>query len=199
MNNYVNKKSEEFQLNQGISTYSSSITTGDMIGYAIEMADIHIKKLSSKNLDFEKEVKYMYLAHFVDISTPYQVSSLSQHSNSGELAMWMTDYCRQCYDDYMLRGSALDISANLSKFILFGLSLRNGLNTEYSKIDFNLEKENIESIKDNLSILATGLNIDWLVKEILDFVYYESGLDEGTTQEEFEKKWNFLIVELVVS
>lgn len=182
LNNYIESSMEELGISDSVVTYASPraeeiVQTADMAAYAVEMANWSTSK--RPDLDYNMEVVYMYMSHFVDIQTPFEVSRVDQHSESGLLAKWITDYCRRCYDQYFKTGSANQFAGNFLK----GLTLLGDKKTILTSGNPLKIKDATDKISAMTAYLSVGLT--------------ESGMFNSSQEEKILDKIDQLTVEAV--
>ena len=184
LNNYMENNIDVSNSKDSIrlsNRMAETIETAEMAVYAVEMAEW--SKAKRPELNLNDEVVYMFMSHFVDIQTPFEVSRVDQHSESGLLAKWITDYCRRCYDQYFETGSATQFKADVTKSVISIVDLGVAkINVGAELVETAVEKAAVYSSVVGGALTAHGLTaeIEGITTEIMNI--------NATTEEEFIEK-----------
>ncbi len=128
LNNYTNNILAQMPNTQNARSMSEDFAesmNGKRMAYAVECAKWsmprrpdyrNMPKSSDKYREaFNKEVAYMFMSHYIDVPNPFSGDNVAEHSEGQLLAKWITDYCRNDYDEYFKRGNNIEWLQNILK------------------------------------------------------------------------------------
>jgi hypothetical protein len=139
--------------------------------YAGEMATWSVSK--NPNLDYDKEVLYMYLSHYIDVRQPLHSSNgISDNSKGPIYAKYITNSDRKDYTNYISRGSANKSAKRLTDLLVWVHGTGNDLKGVCEHL--------FEASKAANELVDLGTSLVLKVDDVKDFiesfnVYYSSG------------------------